>query len=529
MSNPEDTSLINSFLHEMDDNEQFQKEFESQLENLTDDEIFELLKKNNPYSTNIPNATGKPEKNVSFSFTNMRMEFAKELVTTGMIGYLFQRCMIYEVPDEVRPVSIEEYLKHGDKVCVPPSFVTDNVLKEKYRKAHETMKERVIIHKFLKDVFQYNPDNHVRSSWYPVKDDESRNLIGTQAGKTALLTKNTVRKLNSDQDHNPKMSDLPDESKTAELGQTNNPVYEVIPPADHYEIFKNYLEDNYDEYVKVVYDIYGSRPDIDIAINVYDTHDTTEEAKQFRNDHIDEVIAGIYNVPTNAWAVLAPYAKNKEKEDFFNRETMHLKGMLDSREEKEKLAKDMLKKRIHKKKVANVREQGPDSEKFKAWAKQNSTNSDSFGKEYKELDPSMDNGWAVSEGDVKATAIVNESRAAERSRISEMHPDTVYSDPTKGMTKEEEESYQKTLVPTNGSNRIGVKTAGDDRRKVTLDDDDECPDNAVEVGVFKISNGGLNVFQDKIYTESEAPDANLLGGGPSTESTSTSTEESKST
>jgi hypothetical protein len=510
-----DKSLIDNFLSEMDNKEQSQKDFEAELDGLNDEEIFEMLKKANPYSANIPNTTGKSERNASFSYTNMRMDFMKELVTTGMIGYLFQRCMIYEVPEEVRPISIAEYLKGGDAVCQPPSFVTDNVLKEKYRMMHETMKERVIVYKFLKDVFQYNPDKHVRSSWYPVKDDENRELIGTNAARVALATKNTVRKINKDQDHNPEMSDLPDAAKTAELGQTDNPVYEVIPPADHYEAFKNYFEDNYDDMVKAVYNITGSRPDIDMAINVYDTHNTTAEAEKFRNDHIDEVIAGIYNVPTNAWSVLAPYAANKEKEDFFNRETMHLKGMLDSREEKEKLAKDMLKKRIHKKKVANVRANGPDSDKFKAWAKQNTTNADSFGKEYKELDPAIDDGWAVATEDTVAASVTDESRAAERARVADMHPETIHVNPTEGMTQAEEEAYQKSLISQDGLARTGLKTSGDDRRKVLLDDDDECPDDAVEVGVFKISNGGLNVHMDKIYTESEAPNANLMGSGPS--------------
>jgi hypothetical protein len=510
MSETTDTSLMNNFLQEMDDNEQASKDFEDKIATLTDEEVRAMLKTVNPYSTNIPNETGKTERNVSFSFTNMRMEFMKELVTTGMIGYLFQRNMIYEVPDEVRPISIEEYLLKGDDACKPPKYVTDNTLKEKYRQMHETMKERVIIYKFLKDVFQYNPDKHVRSSWYPVKDDQVRDLIGTHAAKVALATKNTVRKTNPDQDHSPEMSDLPDEEKTAELGQTGNPVYEVIPPADHYETFKNYLEDNYDEFVKVVYNITGSRPDIDIAINVYDTHDTIEEAVAFRNNHIDEVIAGIYNTPTNAWAVIAPYAKNKEKEDFFNRETMHLKGMLDSREEKEKLAKDMLKKRIHKKKVANVKEHGPDSDKVKQWAKQNTTNSDSFGSDYKDLDPTAVDAWAVSDIDGATADVVNVSRAEERARVADMHPETIYTD----LTPEEVEELQ-LKVPDTGVTRTGITNSGDDRRKITLDDDDECPDNAVEVGVFKISNGGADVHIDKIYTEAEAPDANLLGAGPS--------------
>lgn len=501
-----DTSLIDNFLHEIDDNEEANKRFAAELDKLDDDEILELLKKTNPYGATVPNKDGHAEKSASFSFTNMRMEFMKELVTTGVIGYLFQRCMIYEVPDEVRPISIEEYLKKGDSACLPPAFITDNALKEKYRQAHETMKERVIIYKFLNEVFQYNPDKHVRSSWYPVKDDETRNLIGTHTAKTALKTKNTVRKINPDQDHNPEMKDLPDDTKMVELGQKDNPCYEVIPAADYYESFKNYFEDNYDDLVKTVYNITGSRPDIDIAINIYDTHNTVAEATAFRSDHMDEVIAGIYNISTNKWAVLAPYAKNKEKEDYFNRETMHLKGMLDSREDKEKLAKDMLKKRIHIKKKLNVKEHGPDSDKFKAWAKQNNSNTDSFGKEYKSLS-SADDSWELSTPELNNAAnSVLMSRSIERQRIAKMHPDTVYTNPTDGMTEAQEQEYQKTIVPQDSQFRLGADTSGNNRRKFTLEDQDECPDNAVEVGVYKISNGGLNFHQDKIYTESEAPD-----------------------
>lgn len=486
-----DNSLIDNFLQEMDKNAEDKKKFEEMLNNLSDEQVMELLKKNNPYSTTIPHPGGKnEERSVSFSFTNMRLDYMKELITTAMIGYLFQRVMIYGVPEQVRPISIDEYLKKGDAACVPPPFITDEKLREKYVQMHETMKERVIIYKFLKDVFQYNPDRHVRSSWYPVKDDQTRELIGTEAGKLAVATKNTVRNIKEGQDHYPSLEDLNMNAKPEQIG---NPVYEVIPPADHYETFNNYLEDNYDDFIKVVYNITGSRPDLDVAINVYQTHNTIKEAEAFRSDHMDEVIAGVMNTPMNKWSVLAPYAENKKKEDFFNRETVHLKGMLDSREEKEKLAKDMLKKRVHKKKVENIKENGPDSEKFKEWAKQNNSNQSSFGSEYKELDPSVDSAWSKSADDKVIDDIINSARQEERSRVLNLHPTT---NENLKIFKEE------TLA------RVGEDTSGDHRRKLTLPENDECPDSAVEIGVFKIGNGGLDVFQDKIYTESEAPSMN---------------------
>lgn len=497
--------IISDFMNEMGEEEETQQKYAEMLSKMSDEDVLALMKKVNPYSTTIK---GDKERSVSFSFTNLRVEYIQQLTTTAMIGYLFQRCMIYEVPEEVKPVSIAEYLKLGDEALQPPDFIKDDNLLEKYQKNAETMKERVIIYKWLKTIFSYNPDEHVRSSWYPVKDDNSRALIGTTAGRVAVQTKNTVRNIDEDQDHYPQVEDLPD---PVEAGQAGDAVYEQIPAADHFDVFNNYLEDNYDKFIEVVYNIYGSKPDIDMAINVYKTHDDIEDAKAFRSEYMDEVIAGIYNVPMNKWAILAPYAENKEKEDFFNRETVQLKGMLDNREEKSKLAKDMLKKRVNKKKKKNIEENGPDAKAFKDWAKSNTDHQSSFGKEY-EKDNSWETTGIVSENK-KIDEIVDASRAEERakSRIR-MFPKPVSKNASSSdvVTNIADPSIKNTVDPsedskvTFGNKTKFAETAGDSKR-VIKDDDDECPSNAVEVGVFKISNGGLNFHEDKIYTKAEAP------------------------
>ena len=42
--------------------------------------------------------------------------------------------------------------------------------------------------------------------------------------------------------------------------------------------------------------------------------------------------------------------------------------------------------------------------------------------------------------------------------------------------------------------------------KLKQEEDDECPDDAITVGVFRFSQGGKKLDVDKLYTKCEAPD-----------------------
>jgi hypothetical protein len=519
--NTDDTSsdkeLFNNFINEISENErnasdqnadtdkETRDNLEKMLEGLSEEQIMELLKSNNPYSTTINAEQPNNLRSVAFSLTNMRMEFVKTLVTTSSIGYLFQRLMHWNVDEEVRPVSVETFLEKGDESCKAPDYVTDRTLQEKYHKMHETMHERVIVWKFLKEVFNFNPDEHVRSSWYPVKTDKGRDLIGTKAAKLAVQHKNTVRHIKKDRDHYPEVADLPSVEKATELGQIDNPVYEVIPSADYYHSFTSYMEDHYDELIKTVYTITGEKPDIDVAINVYDTFESETKATEFRDNHMEEVIAGIFNTPMNEWTILAPYKANRDKENFFNRETLELQGMLDSREDKSRLAKDMLQKRVKKRKDKSVKEHGPDSDKFKEWSKDTNSGRSNFGKEYDKCSESTPVG--LSDTEQTATDMISKSRSAEYDRISSMHTKTDIVDLQSTMTEKEWDEYQKRPVEINMP-RSGIGTEQESFR-VIKNDNDECPDDAVEVGIIKLGGGGTKVHRDIFYTAAEAQGSNM--------------------
>jgi hypothetical protein len=265
------------------------------------------------------------------------------------------------------------------------------------------------------------------------------------------------------------------------------------------------MEDHYDELIKTVYTITGEKPDIDVAINVYDTFESKTQALEFRDNHMEEVIAGIFNSPMNEWTILAPYKANRDKENFFNRETLELQGMLDSREDKSKLAKDMLQKRVKKRKDKSIKEHGPDSEKFKEWSKDTNSGRSNFGKEYDKCGESTPVG--LSDTEQTATNMISKSRSAEYDRISSMHTKTVPVDLQSTMTEQEWDEYQKRPVDINMP-RSGIGGENDAYR-VIKNDNEECPDDAVEVGIIKLGGGGTKFHRDTFYTAAEAQGSNM--------------------
>jgi hypothetical protein len=195
----------------------------------------------------------------------------------------------------------------------------------------------------------------------------------------------------------------------------------MIPPHDLFGNFKRYREDNYEQLLDAVNQLYCERPDIDFAINPHSWHDTKEQAESFKKQHADEVITEVFTAESGKWNICAPYQKMRDTVNFYNKNTIILEEMMKQLERDERLGQDLMNKRVEKEKKKNVIEAGPDDANFKKWVGEN-----------------------------------------------------------------------------NELNKLGAKYLGDMASEDT-------PENAVEVDVWKIAKGGLELTREKFHTQAEAP------------------------
>jgi hypothetical protein len=352
-------------------------------------ELNKLRKELNPYGRTIQGS----DRVLTFSYTDLRKEYLIRLLTTTFIGYLNRACDEWHVPDGAVVIPVYEHLMD------PSKFNTINSkLPEKDRKENEEwMEKRIIVKEFLEDLFQFNPDKHVRSAYRPNPEDPQRTeVLDTPAAKLAIehQKKKNLDFANKMEQHELKSCNkagsrrLKEKSKTAwqKAPKVCNPapdaepikdemltktVTEMIPSHDIFYRFKHYYDSNYEELRDAVEVLYCEKADLETAINPYDWHNSYEEADIFIKKHKNEVIAPIYPGYSGKWNFFGPFKNVREKTNYYNEHTIVLEEMMKQRQLDEELGKDLIKKRIKIKKQQNIKEAGDDDPAFKAWAKSN--------------------------------------------------------------------------------------------------------------------------------------------------------------
>lgn len=151
------------------------------------DKIAEARKDLNPYSRIIEGS----DNILSFSFTPMQKDYQTKLLTTGMIAYLNRACDEYHCPKNVPVVSVYDYVQNPSLID-PPEPADPNVgllpdIKEAYEENRKWMEHRVIIKQFLEEVFRYDPDRDVSSAYKPNLKDPERSVVKTPSAQLAVL------------------------------------------------------------------------------------------------------------------------------------------------------------------------------------------------------------------------------------------------------------------------------------------------------------------------------------------------------
>jgi hypothetical protein len=420
----------------------------SSLAHIPSERIQKLRELINPFGRTISGANCF----LNCSVVQSSRRFDMNMALIGIQAYLFRALDEYKMPEGIPNVSVAEYIKNESLLDTPKAMLDkhDEIGAAKFEYARRAMKEKASIYAFLETMFQFNPDDHVRSSYVPNPADPTRKPLRTKAAKvavdylkkkdpnirsmcelqekflheqgidpsTGLYIKPRKKKVKRTQHEvitgrngekknitrteivevddvpvEPGLHNMPFDPKIydpshikvhgvdqkeitqAMLDQQYDPnlrkqVTEMIPPADLLARIKIYMQSNYEQLLGVVNDMYAEKPDLHLMVNPYSWHTNRQDAEDFVKKHSKEVIATVYTFESGKWNIIADLQEIRERVNFYNENTKILEAMTRQREMDEKMANELMKKKVARKKQENVIEAGPHAQSFKKWKAQ---------------------------------------------------------------------------------------------------------------------------------------------------------------
>lgn len=387
MSQPMD---INSLLDELIQNP-------DKPVDLSKDQILEIQKKSNLYGVVVPDEI----RWVNLSIINWREKYLQKLIATGLIGYLWRVHGEY-LHAEHTEVEMPDAMYKAFGTTRPAEKKQRDVMDAAYR---ECVKSELT--SFLKHNFDYNPDLHVRSAYKDNLEDPERkgkfaafqtamksNTAPATPSEPAAPTSEQVLDMAASTYSRCREAErilqtfatstanseimLNEDFKTSllraeiDLRETASTLYPHVvsrvegtvqwfPPSDVFHHFDRYLSNHFELLREATQILYNEKPDIEFAVQFYDrAFETDEEAVKERAKIQDRVTASVITISNEGWYMLGPFKKNRERIDFYNKNTEILKRMSEQNEMDTKLGKDMMEKRVRRAKNRNIIEAGPD-------------------------------------------------------------------------------------------------------------------------------------------------------------------------
>jgi hypothetical protein len=356
---------------------------------LPTEKMDEYRKKMNPFGIRM---TGD-ESFANISIINWRDRYHKKFLMTSLVGYLYR--LVYEYEPELRL----------------PADTTD----ETRQKIMSGI--RTTIEQFLNYHFEFDPDRHVRCAHNdgvkdPTYTTDRAELIKSrmEAQTRAKVVEDIIDKTD---DQNPKYFNYLRETTTSvyqaansalndmnlfinalnqsnfdedilavfekRRGELRNSVNKLAtfatplaradtlaavqhtPSSEVFHNFDRYITNNYEQLLESTHSLYVERPDVEFGILYYGSYKTKEEADDNYKCLEREFRASVYTISNRQWTLLGPYRENRNRLNFYNKNTEVLKQMQEQVEMDHKLAGDMVEKTIRRKKAKSVAEVGPDA------------------------------------------------------------------------------------------------------------------------------------------------------------------------
>ncbi|QJX71939.1 putative B602L protein [Faustovirus] len=268
---------------------------------------------------------------------------------------------------------------------------------------------------------------------------------------------------------------------------------EHTPSAELFHNFDRYITNNYEQLLETTHALYIERPDIEFGILYYKWFKTQAEADDHYKCYEKEFRASVYTISNRQWTLLGPYRENRNRLNFYNKNTEVLKQMQEQVEADHKLASDMVDKTIRRKKAKNVAEVGPDAPGMSQYQKDFNPAKEAGIKSY------------VSTKDQKEMVDLHE----KRKKIIEASPDE--SIPVEVYYPDEEGKikhgffYTQAEAPLHLANKDSpfAKKYQDRNVEITGQDENEPSGNSVGMLLHAVKNSD-NMLQE--YVESAPGD-----------------------
>lgn len=457
------------------------------LSNMDTEKILELRKRNNPYGRTIAGAN----KFLNFSITQITHEYWKKFITTAMVAYLNRMCDEWKVPEGLPVVSVYEYLDDKSKLDPPEIIVKKNNKRilEEYEFNKKWMEKRIVVKEFLEEMFQFNPDEHVRSAYRPNYKDNSRPILETMAAKLA------VKHLCKKESEFKAQKEIHDKISSTDMTNTNTQppktkkvkrqikskdgtiktVIREVPVEKEVSVEKNVSNQNITNQKEVsLPKSTNSQPEpldktnpkdntlINTVTNIIPPHDIFERFKFYYTTNYEELRD----------AVNALYCEKPEFELAINPYAVH-----DTAEQAESF-----KKQHANEVIAEVFTVETGKWNFFDSFKKQRENVNFYNKNTIILEEMI----KQLERDQRLGQDITNKRVTKKKaeNVLESGPDA--------------ENFKKWTEENNNLTKLGAKHIGD-----TTSDD--LADDEIEVPVWRIAKGGLEITKDRIITRAEAP------------------------
>jgi len=269
------------------------------------------------------------------------------------------------------------------------------------------------------------------------------------------------------------------------------PAVEAIPPQDTFHRWAYYTEVNYEELRTITEAIYPERADIDWALAVWATFEgTDEEIKEAFDKHCqryqDEVPSSIKSVELGSWSLLADFKNNRDKIQFYNKNTEVLKRILERHADDKRIGAELMRNRVRQVKAKNISEAGPDAAGLKKYRQNNAEGGQDLASKGAEkvINAEEMRRLEIAKGNIKAAKEL-EILEERQKTIADLEAVAKY----RKLTAEEAER---------------LKYAKEDIPKII--EMLEVPDDTVQVDIFTNDTKSGTFTKTKFFTKADDPE-----------------------
>jgi hypothetical protein len=207
--------------------------------------------------------------------------------------------------------------------------------------------EQLIIYKFLKNTFSFNPDRHIKNSYKYEQDVDTYEDYKKQV-----------------------LSKVEDDVKK-ELNISDSIIKDNVPSDNLLYNFNNYYEMHYDLFKVFVNLLYKVESDRDLLINIHGQFDTKEDVDKFVKLNEANFITSPVLINNNEWKMFAKYLPNRTNGEVIGQDNQIVNELLDKYKSDSKIAEDMTKMHIKRSKLENMYKHGKNNDQLKDYMNSN--------------------------------------------------------------------------------------------------------------------------------------------------------------